>query len=551
MARRLHAWYTAGMSGTSATTEALAELQRRIERLNAIGAALSAESTPEALLELILLGAKELTRADGGTVYRVEPDGSLAFVLVRNDSLGFAMGGSGGSPVTLPPIPLRLPDGEVNHASVVAHCVLAGTTVNIADAYHVQGFDFTGTRAFDLRTGYRSVSFLTVPMRDHEGVITGVIQLINARDTGGKVVPFAPDDQRLVESLASQAATAVSKHHLIEGQKALFEAFIKLIATAIDEKSPYTGGHCRRVPELTMRLAEAAVAWQRGALAGFAMTPADRYELHIASWLHDCGKITTPEWVMDKATKLARIYDRIDLIATRFALAKAQARAACLESILAGADRAIATADCSGCCARLDEDLAFLRRVNTGSEKMREEDQVRVRAIASRTMLAEDGSPRPLLSDDEVRNLCIAKGTLLPEERDIINQHITATIRMLESLPYPRHLRRVPEFAGGHHERMDGKGYPRGLTRERMSIQARIMGIADVFEALTAGDRPYKQAMKLSQALTILGRMKLEGHIDPDLFDAFIHSGLWREYAAKYLPPEQRDEVDLRTIPGV
>jgi HD-GYP domain-containing protein (c-di-GMP phosphodiesterase class II) len=173
-----------------------------------------------------------------------------------------------------------------------------------------------------------------------------------------------------------------------------------------------------------------------------------------------------------------------------------------------------------------------------------------VRDIAQRTWVAPDGSVQPVLSEDEVKHLTISKGTLTSEERGIINHHIVATIRMLEALPYPRHLRRIPEFAGGHHERMDGKGYPKGLKREQMSVQARIMGIADVFEALTAGDRPYKKAMPLSQALAILGRMKLDGHVDPDLFDVFINQGVWLEYAKRFLKPEQIDMVDVTALPG-
>jgi hypothetical protein len=199
---------------------------------------------------------------------------------------------------------------------------------------------------------------------------------------------------------------------------------------------------------------------------------------------------------------------------------------------------------------QLDDDLQFLRRINIGGEFMVATDQERVRTIAQRTWTASDGTTQQLLTIDEVKHLTIAKGTLTPEERDIINHHIVATIRMLESLPYPKHLKRIPEFAGGHHERMDGKGYPKGLTREQMSVQARVMAIADVFEALTAGDRPYKKAMRLSQALAILGRMKLDGHIDPDLFDIFIHAGVYKTYAERFLPSEQIDAVDVTKLPG-
>lgn len=523
----------------------------RLEQLNAIGIALSAERDPTRLLEQILVGAKELTNADGGTVYRVSEDGQhLHFEIIRNDSLNLAMGGTSGMPISFPPVPLILADGQPNHSSVVAHTVLNRATVNIADAYRAEGFDFSGTRAFDQRTGYRSTSFLTVPMANHENEIVGVLQLINARDDAGQVVSFSAADQKLAESLASQAATAATKHELIEGMRELFESFIKLIATAIDEKSPYTGGHCRRVPELTMMLAEAAHRITVGPLASFTMTDADRYELRIAGWLHDCGKITTPEWVMDKATKLSAIHDRIDLLATRFACAKAQAEVAMLRAIAAGGDPRTLTAMRDDAARQLDDDLAFLRRANTGSEFMRPEDQQRVRNLARRTWIAPDGTVQPLLTADEIKHLTIAKGTLTEDERKIINHHIVATIRMLESLPYPKHLKRVPEFAGGHHERMDGRGYPKGLTRTEMSVQARAMGIADVFEALTAGDRPYKKAFTLSQALAILGKMKLEGHLDPDLFDVFIRERVWQQYAERFLPTEQIDAVDPMAIPG-
>ena len=511
-----------------AAVDELADLRRRIDILNRVGLALSVETSPRLLVEQILQGAMEITRADGGTVYEVVED-RLRFQILHNQSMGIHAGVSGLRPVPLPDVPLRLDGGIENHASVVAHCVLTGSTINLPDAYAAPGFDFTGTKAFDAKTGYRTTSVLVVPMRDHEGVITGALQLINARDAAGTKVAFPAEDLALVESLASQAATARTKHRLIDDQRRLFESFIQLIATAIDEKSPYTGGHCRRVPELTMMLAEAAVGASCGELAAFTMDERDRYELRIAAWLHDCGKITTPEWVMDKATKLSAIHDRIELIATRFAAAAAQDPLA---------------------SARLAADLAFLRRCNTGGESMRAEDQVRVRQIATGTWTALDGTVQPLLTADEVENLCIAKGTLLPREREVINHHIVATIKMLESLPFPRHLKRVPEFAGGHHERMDGKGYPKRLTRAQMSVQARVMGIADIFEALTAGDRPYKKAMSLSQALGILGRMSLDGHVDRDLFDTFIRQRVYLAYAHRFLRPEQIDAVDEAAIPG-
>ena len=522
-----------------------------VRRLSAVGIALSAEKDNERLMELILASARELTNADGGTLYSVTHEQTLKFEILFNESLGIHMGGSSGRPITFAEIALYDADGRPNQRMVAARAAVSGETVNIPDAYATEEFDFSGTRAFDRTTGYRSTSFLTVPMRNHEDEVTGVLQLINPRVEQGTVVPFNEGDQLLVESLASQAAIALTKKRLIDEQRELFESFIELIAAAIDDKSPYTGGHCRRVPELTMMLADAAAATREGPLADFRMSEEDRYELRIAGWLHDCGKVTTPEYVVDKSTKLETIYDRIHTVDVRFEVLKRDAELEMLRVVAAGADADEAEQAFRARTRQLDEDREFLRRCNIGGESMSPDDQQRVREIAASRWVDEQGVDAPLLSDQEVHNLTIAKGTLTPEEREVINHHIVATIKMLESLPYPKHLQRVPEFAGGHHERMDGKGYPRGLKRDQMSVQARVMGIADIFEALTAGDRPYKKAMTLSQALAILGRMKRDHHVDPDLFDVFVGEKVYLRYAETFLDPEQIDEVDTASLLGL
>ncbi|WP_422843012.1 HD domain-containing phosphohydrolase [Acidovorax sp. M2(2025)] len=537
--------------------ESTVSLFRRLEQLNGIGAALSRERDIERLLENILEAAKAITGADGGTLYSVAEDGAaLKFEIVRTDSLGIRLGGTTGRPIDFPQLPLRHADGSPNDSLVAAHAALHDRTVNIADAYAAAGFDFSGTRAFDARTGYRSQSFLTVPMKNHDRELIGVLQLINARDPAtGEVTAFSEADQSLAESLASQAAIALTNRLLITQLERLFESFVNLINLAIDEKSPYTGGHCQRVPALTMMLAEAADAATEGPLADFRMTERDRYELKMAGLLHDCGKITTPVHVVDKATKLQTIYDRIGLVDTRFEVLKRDAELAALRRQLALRPVADAQGEAQALkglqaeLAALEADRAFLRQCNTGSEAMRPEDQQRVRDIAAgRQWRNPQGVQTAFLTAEEVENLTIRSGTLNQAERDTINYHIVATIKMLETLPWPRHLRNVPEYAGGHHERMDGKGYPRGLTREQMSLQARMMGIADIFEALTAADRPYKSGMTLSQALAIMARMRDNGHIDPDLFDVFVRSQVPLRYARQFLEPSQIDEVpaDLR-----
>jgi len=542
------------------------DLFRRLEQLNEIGSALSQEKDIDHLLEKILVAAKAITRAAGGTLYVLEPSDEgprLRFAIMRNEALDIAMGGTTGNPIPFYPVHLYGKDGQPNNQMVAAYAALTGKTVNIVDAYSQEGFDFSGTRNFDKKTGYRSKAFLTVPMKNHEGETIGVLQLINRMEPGTEDIgSFGPSDQRLAESLASQAAIALTNRHLINQLEVLFESFIALINTAIDEKSPYTGGHCQRVPALTMMLAEAVNETHDGPLRDFRMSDKDRYELKIAGLLHDCGKVTTPVHVVDKATKLETIFDRINLVDTRFEVLKRDLEIEALKRKLDLPGGAPGQAAVREQAARIDQDLdervrdleserAFLRQANIGGEVMSPEAQERVRRIGTgRKWIDLSGKSADFLSEDEIKNLTIARGTLTTEERQTINHHIVATIKMLEALPWPTHLRNVPEYAGGHHERMDGKGYPRGLTREQMSVQARVMGIADIFEALTAKDRPYKRGKTLSESLKILGNFRQNGHVDPDLFDVFVRKKVYLRYAQQFLDREQIDEVDESKIPG-
>ena len=534
-----------------------------LKELNEIGIALSQQRDINGLLELILEAAKRITHADAGTLYLNDPEQrALRFEIVRTDSLGIAMGGAAAEPISFYPVQLYDHAGQPNHAMVVSHAALSGETVNIPDAYEAIGYDFSGTKSFDAKIGYRSQSFLTVPMINHEHEVIGVLQLINAQDRdSGAIVPFPRGDQQLVESLASQAAIALTNRRLVRQTEELFEAFIQLINTAIDDKSRYTGGHCERVPELTMMLADAVTRTRHGPLKDFVMTEQDRYELKIAGLLHDCGKITTPVHVVDKPTKLNTLFDRIELLDTRFEVLRRDAEIAMLRKTgarsqgsgcrMQDAEDAEIRAEYEAKIRQIEDDREFLRRCNVGVEKMPEAACQRVLQIAAYQWRDGAGGQKNFLSSDEVENLTIRSGTLTAAERQIVNHHIEVTIQMLESLPWPKHLKNVPEYAGGHHERMDGLGYPRGLTREQMSLQARVMGIADIFEALTAKDRPYKPGKTLSESLIILGKFKLGGHIDPDLFDVFIREKVYLDYARQFLPPEQIDEVDLSKIPGV
>ncbi len=441
-----------------------------------------------------------------------------------------------------------------------------------------------------------------VPLKNSQNEVIGVLQLLNAIDPDtNEVIEFGSDIQPLIEALSSQAAVALDNQQLLASQKKLLDSFIELIASAIDAKSPYTGGHCQRVPELTKMLANAACEQKDGPFADFDLTEDEWYELHIAAWLHDCGKVTTPEYVVDKATKLETIYNRIHEIRNRFEIVKRDRVIEHMKKVMAGGDEETLRAELEEELAKLDDDFAFIAESNVGGEFMAPERIERVKEIANikwtRTLSDRLGlsyeeikraerEPEPtlpveenLLADKyehvvyregleataesenpwgfqldvpehmynlgEVYNLCIARGTLTEEERFKINDHIVQTIIMLEALPFPKHLARVPEMAGGHHEKMDGSGYPKKLNKDDMSVPARIMAIADIFEALTAADRPYKAPKKLSDSVKIMSFMKKDAHIDDELFELFLTSGAYKEYAERFLLPEQLDEVDI------
>ena len=532
-------------------------LQNQISNMSAIGLALSKEKDMDKLLEMILLEAKRISNADGGTLYMMTDDQRLKFSIMITDSLNIHMGGTSGKEIPFYPVKLYMDDGQPNKTMIAANAGLTGDTINIPDAYKAKGFDFAGTKAFDEKTGYRSKSFLTVPLKNHEDEIIGVLQLLNAQDIKTKkVIPFSGNVQKSVEALSSQAAVAITNKNLIKDLEVLFESFIKLIASAIDAKSPYTGGHCSRVPEITMMLAESVNEINDGPFAGIQFTDKEMYELKIAAWLHDCGKVATPEAVVDKGTKLETIYDRIHTVATRFEVLKRDEEIKYLkkqlkiqkdDSLIENQKKEALKKARTLYLKRIkqqEDDKSFIEESNVGGEFMSQDRKDRVNKIASYRW-KDNGSPKPFFSEDEVYNLCISRGTLTPEERKIINDHIVVTIDMLEQLPYPKHLRNVPEFAGGHHEKLDGTGYPKGLNHSEMSVQAKIMAIADIFEALTARDRPYKKGKTLSQAMRILGFMKNDAHIDTELFEVFVKEKIYLKYAESFLDPEQIDEVEL------
>ena len=548
------------------------------------------EKSRDRLLDNILREGQKLLHCDGGTMYLVTKHQSLSFaVRTRQD--------------TLPFVEIELIDaktGQANDRYVSAYAANHKQTVNIDNVYQESRFDCSGTRNFDIQSGYRTVSLLTVPMAPRNGNVIGILQFINALDPDtGAVIPFPKDTVALVEALAAQAAVALDNLQLIQGQKAATESIIRVLASAIDTKSPHTGHHCERVPELAILLAEAACRQTQGAFADFNFDSEDQWlEFRVGAWLHDCGKVTTPEYVIEKATKLDMLYNRIHEIRMRFEVLLRDADIKRLQTLLEGGDIKEAHERFEQEKAVLLDDFAFLAGTNMGREYMHEDDCVRIKAMAKKTWLrhfddtlglsqqdtarlrSEDKPVLPvtefLLSDKpkhivqrpsyqvpdpalgikmtvpihmfnygEIYNLTIQKGTLNSEERYKINEHIIETIRLLEKIPFPDFLQRVPEYATTHHETLDGRGYPRKLTEKELSIPARIMAVADIFEAITASDRPYKRPYKLSESLKILRNMKKNRHIDADVYELFLTSGVYLEFAKKNLKPEQIDDVDI------
>ncbi|BBB59289.1 phosphohydrolase [Undibacterium sp. KW1] len=536
------------------------EIAQRLEKLTELSLELSNNHDTPLLLENILRSAKSITYADGGTLYRTSKDKqSLCFNISLNDTLNMYQGGVRGHTVDIPNIPLIDANGNRNLNAVAAYAANYKISVNIQDVYTVGVFNFSGTRNFDQQFNYKTKSLLTVPMHDHEGELIGVLQLINAKDPEtGELCSFTETDQRFIEALASQAAIALTNQQLISQLENLFVSLVHLINIGIDEKSPHTGRHCQHVPELTMLLANAVHETREGPLAHFSMTDKDRKELWMAGILHDCGKISTPVHVVEKSTKLETIFDRIHLLDTRFEVLKRDAEIKVLKSKCAlyqasvNNENLIAELEqgLQDELAKIEEARNFLRKLNIGSERTSPEDLQRVNDIAAWQWTDASGAAQPFLNADEVENLSVRAGTLNAQERAIINNHISTTIKMLEALPWPKHLQNVPEYAGGHHERMDGKGYPRGLRGEQMSVQAKIMAIADIFEALTAKDRPYKDGKTLTESLHILGSFALNGHIDPDLFNIFVKKKVYLTYAERFMDKSQIDEVDLSKVPG-
>lgn len=518
----------------------------KLSKLIDIGISLSKEKNINILLEKILNEARLISNSDGGTLYLItNDDKKLSFEIMQTESLQIKFGGSSDPvPESIYPVKLFNEDGSKNLNNVSAVCALKSKTINIKDAYDNNEYDFSGVKGFDKKHNYHSKSFLNVPLKDHKNKVIGVLQLLNAKKDG-KIISFSDDLVELVEALSSQASVALTNQLLIEEQKTLFRSFIKLVVDALDKKDPVTGGHCNRVPLISMMIAEYINSDTNDIYKDFSFSEDQMDELFVAAWLHDFGKVATPDHIMNKSTKLQGSYDKIDHIKLRFEILKRDIELDIYKKQINKSDADIDALNTK--LNQVNEEFKFLEQSNLGGEFMSDELQEKVREIAKHEISIDD-STESILSDSDVDFLTISKGTLSEEDRKIMENHVSLSYELLDKLNYPDHLKEVPYIAGCHHEKLNGKGYPNGYTADQLPLQARIIAIADVFEGLTAPDRPYKKPYKLSKALGILKFMVKDNEIDPDLFKLMISKKLYLKYAEEHLLPEQIDSIDEKEL---
>lgn len=506
----------------------------QIKKLSDIGRALSGVYDLNTLLEMIVDQARNFTNADAGTLYIVE-DNTLRFQIVQNDSLKIRMGGKTGETIPFPPV-------ELKESNVSAFVALKGVSVNIPDVYDTDLFDFTGPKKFDNSTGYRSQSMLVVPMRNHDNDVIGILQLLNATNPISKeVITFSQDYENLCESLASQAAVSITNAKLISNMTELFEAFVKVMATAIDEKSPVTGGHIRRVADLTLTMADVIHNEKEGPYKDITFSPDQIYELRIAAYMHDIGKVTSPVEIVEKAKKLQTIFDRIHYIRLRLAYISQkivlEGQNTKIEILQNGSDsgklKALET-ETQNKLEEIKEIREFINKCNEPGEFLDDEILERLKEISQKTYIDEEEQQQPFLTEDELVNLSIRRGSITEVERKKMQDHAAVTLRMLKQIPFTKKLKNIPDFAGAHHEFINGKGYPLGLKGDEIPFEGKLMAVTDIAEALTASDRPYKKAMPLETVYRILRSMAEKEELDNTLVELFIEKEVYKIYQEKH-----------------
>jgi len=493
--------------------------KQELKKLMQIGVELSKEENIDYLLEDILSVAREFTNADGGSVY-LKDDNKLYFKIIQNDTLNTFMGGRN-EKIKWPPLELFI-EGKKNTNMVAALCALTQKIYNIPDVYQNIQFDFSGTKKFDKSTGYISKSMLVIPLINHKKETIGVLQLINKKEKQF-IIPFNKQDEEISMSLASQAAVSITKNKLIYELENFIESFIKVIAKAVDEKSKYTGNHVQKVAVLA-ELMSNELNKDNTVFKDVKYTKNMLKQIKIAALLHDIGKITTDLRIMDKATKLETDIDKIDWIAERFEIIKR-------DLLLKGINN----------FEQINDDLKFLREVNIGGEFLDDTKIARIDEIAQKYSYIFDNKKVSILRDDEIEKLKIKKGTLTDKEREHIQRHALITLEMLSNLPFPSEYKEVTHIAANHHEKLNCKGYPRGLCQKDLSLEDRMLAICDIFEALTASDRPYKKPKKLSEVFKIMGFMVKDNEIDKKLFDFFMQKEIWKKYKNNLLA----EQIDI------
>ena len=508
-------------------------LESIISDLTKTGASLSANKNIDSLLESVIYHARKLTNADAGTLYILK-DNVLHFQIIQNETLGNNLGGPTGDPINLPPV-------EIIESNVSGYVALKGETVNIADVYHSDLFNFEGPKKFDAATGYRSQSMLVVPMKNHENDIVGVFQLLNSKDPNtGEVGPFSVEAENIAVAVASQAALALNNAILVRDMEKLFEAFVEVMATAIDEKSPVTGNHIRRMSNLTLEMADVINEISEGPFKDQAFDENQIYQLRLACLMHDIGKVTTPVEIVEKGKKLETVFNRIEHLDMRLCYIKQKTTNACMgqklkllqenanEEVLKKVDE-----ENQNKLNELEEIRQFLRRCNEPGEYLADEMVDRLKSIAKMTYTDDEGVEQNYLSQDELKNLSIRKGSITEEERKIMQNHASVSLKMLEQIPFTKKLKDVPIFAGAHHESPNGKGYPLGLKGDEIPFEGKLLAVADIAEALTAADRPYKKAMPVEVVNRILRDMASKEELDSDLVELFINQDVYGRYKNK------------------
>lgn len=527
--KRLNKLLTNVVSDVKTYANGLLEL---IKKLTEIGNALSAEKNLDKLLEMIVDEASEFTNADAGTLY-IKEENSLKFKIIQNKTLDIRMGGTSNNPITFPPVKLE----ETN---VSAYVALKDVSVNIPDVYHSDLFDFTGPKRFDKKTKYRTKSMLVVPMKNHENDVIGVLQLINAKDIkSGMVIPFSQDYEKLTHSLASQAAVAVTNAKLIQDMENLFDSFVKVMATAIDEKSPVTAGHIRRVAELTIHVANTINKQNKGPFANISFNDDQLKELKIAGWMHDIGKVTTPVQIVEKGKKLETIFDRVNYVGLKFHFLAKTIETEGLKKKIELMEHGAQIGEIQKLEKETEDKLKEIREsrkfvisCNEPGEFMADDKIEKLNSLA-KIVYMEDEKQKHLLNADELLNLSTRKGSITDAERKKMQDHAAISLKMLEQIPFTKKLKNIPRFAGSHHELLNGKGYPKGLKGDEIPLEGRILAVVDIAEALSASDRPYKKAMPLDQVYKIMGFMVKDGELDPQVVDLMIKEKVLERYLAE------------------